>query len=188
MRKFSPYLCRILCGFFGLGLSGCAQLIGPSRNVPFVQQEDGHCGDSSLEMVLRYHGLYVDHHALRAMVYLPALQGTVPEVIADTARKLGYESEVTQLKIEELTDLIRQTGPTIVYFGAEEAPNPGHFLVVNDISPFNQRVCVHTGENSNQWLSAKEFNRRWQKGKNIVIRIAPLSTNESTRPIPRSKY
>jgi len=168
-------------------LTGCAQVLGPVRKVPFFKQEDGHCGDSALMMILRYHGQEIDESVVRKMVYLPALKGTIPEIIADTARKLGYESEVIQLDMAGLKQLVARIGPTIVYFGPDSPPGNGHFLVVNDISSFQQRICVHTGEQANHWMDTKEFARRWRLGSHIVVRVNPVAGPEADRVIPRFK-
>ena len=187
MQKPLLNLRTLSCTTALLLLTGCAQLLGPTSKVPFFKQEDGHCGDSALMMVLRYHGQKIDEVAVREMVYLPALKGTIPEIIADTARKLGFESEVTQLDIAGLKQLVARTGPTIVYFGADAAPGNGHFLVVNDISSFPPRICVHTGEHADHWMDTKEFARRWRLGDHIVVRVSPVTGPEADRVIPRFK-
>ena len=78
------------------GLAGCATP-HPDHHaaVPFIAQENGHCGEAALAMILQFRGRPVDPARLRARLDLPALSGTASLLIAAESRDEGLAARVS---------------------------------------------------------------------------------------------
>ena len=178
-------LCRAIVIFALFSASGCSTLTkqsgAPSKNeesirlnVPFVGQVEGQCGDASLMMVLRYHGIHPDPDTLKQLVYVPALKGTVPELIVEAAQSFGAQGRIlTDQTIPRLQELLRQQKPPIVYVAPVEPHQVGHFFVVTGFNASQSVLSVHSGAKKNVTMPLAAFQEKWVPLK-MVIEIWPL--------------
>jgi ABC-type bacteriocin/lantibiotic exporter with double-glycine peptidase domain len=156
----------------------CSTLRAPRTvlDVPFRPQPPDHCGTACLEMVLRYHGVEVDFEQLRNEVHVPALGGTIPDLIADYAVNKGLQACVTRGDLTNLRDWLDERAPPIVLFGPfQTGQTNGHFVVVTGITDDTSGIRLHSGNKPDTWLDAGEFMKRWDAGRNTVILIRDLN-------------
>ena len=83
---------------------GCA---GASRNavvleVPFREQPDERCGPAAVAMVLAYHGIAFDYDELDREIHIPALGGSIPELLAAAGRRSGAVADVRSCDTAEV--------------------------------------------------------------------------------------
>ena len=127
-------------------------------SVPFSPQPPNHCGPNSLLLVARFHGLSPDPDALAAATFVPALDGTVPELLLDAAPAIG----LSHATLVPLTP----DNPTPVFAAIDSGLPPillltpplgsdstlGHFLVATGYNPATRALRVHTPTRPDRWL------------------------------------
>ena len=158
----------LLAGILCVMVSGCA-VFDNSRillDVPFVSQDAGYCGVAALDMILRYYNADVDNVKLKDDIYIPAIGGTVPELIAEAATRHGVECRVEHIDLNLLKQYMHERIPPIVFLIAPgHAENyKGHFTVVTGIMKKDKFVRMHSGGNSNGWYRTEEFLKWWSAG------------------------
>jgi ABC-type bacteriocin/lantibiotic exporter with double-glycine peptidase domain len=156
-----------------IALTGCAML-DRSRvvlDVPFVAQEDDHCGATSLFMVLQYHGCTVDYEHLKQMMYIPALGGTITGLLIEGARKHGAEADVEHGNLESLKKWLQRGIPPIVLLKQEENSEKGHFAVVVGMRNDGKKMCIHIWSKAFKWYETKEFMKSWKNGDFTAVLV-----------------
>ena len=158
---------RLVLVLVCLALPGCRTT--PPRaalllDVPFLAQHQDYCGSASLAMVLQFHGRLGDEERIAADVHLPALHGTIPELLAEAARKTGLQAHIERGSPEELRRWLADGTPPIVLLGAPRAADRGHFVVVTGVADDGEEVYVHSGRRANQPLAARTFHAQWKQG------------------------
>lgn len=158
-------------------LSGCATLgNGAVRlDVPFRRQEPNQCGVSALEMVLAYWNLPSDHDALAAELYIPAWKGSIPALLAESARRHGLAAGVRTACAEDLITSLRAGAPPIVLLGPLGSDPRGHFVVVTGIRADLTAFRLHGSRHPDRWWPADRFLQRWASGQNVAIFLPRLS-------------
>ena len=156
-------------------LSACAVHRAASPlDVPFYpQHREGHCGATALRMVLTYHGLPADDGEIVEQVHLPALKGTIPELLAEAATGAGLEARVVRGDVARLESWLRQGLPPIILLSASAETSRGHFVVVTGIDADRSWIRLHTGTRRNHWMSTQEFEERWKNGRFLALLAAP---------------
>ena len=136
-----------------------------SLPVPFVPQPPDHCGPAALLMVARYHGLAPDPDALDDATYLPALEGTTPEVLLHAAQTLLGCPSARLLPLspddpQPLFDAVNTGIPPILFLAPPDNTTPdtrGHFLVVVGYQPSTRNLLVHTGNTPSRPLPPSRY-------------------------------
>jgi len=129
-------------------------------------------------MVLTYHGSSVDDGEIIEQVHLPALKGTIPELLAEAAADAGLEARVVRGDVARLESWLRRGLPPIVLLSASPEASRGHFVVVTGINADRSWIRLHTGTRQNHWMSRQAFEKRWKNGRFLVLLAAPKKAPE----------
>jgi tetratricopeptide (TPR) repeat protein len=171
-------------------LSGCATppqtrqlLLTPADNLPartelaqtpFFPQQRYQCGPAALATVLAAHGLTVTPEELVDDVYVPALQGSLPDELAATARRYGMLAYPLR---PSLADLLRETAhgnPVLVFqnLGLPLMPK-WHFAVVVGYDLSSRDILLRSGTTRRWRTSLGTFERTWARGSYWALVILP---------------
>lgn len=144
-------------------------------DVPFVPYHGNRCGIASLISVLRYYGRPFDAVHIEKELYLPAVGGTIPDLIAEAARKNGLSAKVVTGDFQSLQEWLQRGIPAVLYLGPQPGAAQGHFVVATGLALQPYAVRVHSGDQANQWLNLDTFLDCWQKGgwRAVVITSEP---------------
>ena len=163
---------RVLAGaVVSTFLAGCLSL-GQAIliDVPFHEQPPNRCGAASVGMVAQYLGVVLDWEALDREVYIPALAGTVPELMAEGARKQGLLAQVEECTEADLQKLLEEGVPPILLLAPAGDESKGHFAVATGLNLRTGALRVHSGRERNRWMSRKAWQSRWvQAGRCVVV-------------------
>jgi ABC-type bacteriocin/lantibiotic exporter with double-glycine peptidase domain len=162
----------VLCVGLGGGVVGCMTPIaqpGCSLDVPFVSSSEGDCGVACVGMVLQYVGVATDPVALHKDVYVPALGGSTPALLAAGARQRGVQARVVYGSTEVLAVWLNQAVPPIVLLRSADAAK-GHFVVVTGLGRRGS-VRVHSGRKPDMWYPPKLFNELWKNARYTAVLI-----------------
>jgi len=157
---------------FGVVLGGCvsAPRDGALLTVPFREQRAGYCGVVALAMVADYYGAALPEEAL-AHAYVPALGGTIPDLLAEAAGSARLKARVRRGTMDEIQDWLERGIPAIVLLDGERRRAPGHFVVLTGMSRDGRWVRTHSGERPNQWAKARLFERQWREAGSLAVLI-----------------
>jgi len=175
---------RLRTTFLLLALAGCA---GPrlepgdiALRVPFLAQPADLCGPAALAMVETHLGVEADFASLVSFLDLPALKGTIPELVAEAARRDGLEAEVVELPADGIPALLEAGLPPILLLGpapAEEGEEAGdargHFLVATGFRPSTKALRAHTGKRRDAWLAAEKWLPRYEAAGSVAVVVSP---------------
>ncbi|MFO1522804.1 MAG: cysteine peptidase family C39 domain-containing protein [Kiritimatiellia bacterium] len=154
------------------GLAGCATPLPEHHaRVPFIAQENGHCGEAALAMILRFHGRPVDPARLRARLDLPALSGTASPLIAAEARDEGLPARVTTFATPDEAG-VGITLPMIALLGPFDEQGTGHYVVVTGYRS-GKWVEFHSGNLPDQRLPWRIFMDKWALAEYEGVRFDP---------------
>lgn len=146
--------------------------------VPFIPQPPDRCGAVALAMVEQYYGASPDLDALVAYVQIPALSGTIPDLLAEAARRDGFEADLRTLTPMQIHALLLADTPLILLLGPDPAApdDPrGHFLVATGYRPKGRALRAHTGYRKNTWLSEPEWLPRYLSAGSTALVLAPAA-------------
>lgn len=146
--------------------------------VPFIPQPPDRCGAVALAMVEQYYGTTPDLGALVAYVQIPALSGTIPELLAEAARRNGFDAEIRTLSPMQIHALLLADKPLILLLGPDPATpdDPrGHFLVATGYRPKTRTLRAHTGYRKNTWLPESDWLPRYQSAGSTALVLSPAA-------------
>jgi hypothetical protein len=129
-------------------------------------------------MVETYYGAAPDLGALLAYVQIPALSGTIPELLAEAARRNGFNAELRSLSPIQIHALLLAGKPLILLLGPDPAApdDPrGHFLVATGYRPKTRTLRAHTGQRKNTWLPEAEWLPRYQASGSTALLLTPAT-------------
>jgi ABC-type bacteriocin/lantibiotic exporter with double-glycine peptidase domain len=147
--------------------------------VPFIPQPPDRCGAVALAMVEQYYGTSPDLDALVAYVQIPALSGTIPDLLAEAARRNGFDAEVKTLDPMQIHALLLAGKPLILLLGPDpDTPDDprGHFLVATGFRPKTCSLRAHTGYRQNTWLAEPEWLPRYRAAGSTALVLAPSAS------------
>jgi ABC-type bacteriocin/lantibiotic exporter with double-glycine peptidase domain len=142
---------------------GCATPPVIHVEVPFHQQEEGHCGEAALAMLLEYAGKPADPALLRRRLHLPAFNGTATDLMVKVARDLGLTARRTNSP-DRLAASQSITAPMAALLGPFHEGRVGHFVVVTGFKS-GRWVEVHSGRSPNQRMAWGKFMDRWAESE-----------------------
>lgn len=181
MRTDRPYR-FLLPAAAAVLLAAAASCMGPPSartaklRVPYIPQPPDQCGAAALAMVETYHGASPDMDALLAYVQIPALAGTIPELLAEAARRDGFTAEIRTLEPIEIHAHLLAGRPLILLLGPDPSTpdDPrGHFLVATGYDPRNRALRAHTGYRRDVWLPADAWLPRYRASSSTALLLAP---------------
>jgi hypothetical protein len=127
-------------------------------------------------MVESYYGTDPDLGALIAYVQIPALSGTIPELLVEAARQNGFTAELLELNPMQIHALLLAGKPLILLLG----PDPGtpddprgHFLVATGYRPKTRTIRAHTGTRKNVWLPPETWLPRYRSAGSTALLLFP---------------
>lgn len=124
-------------------------------------------------MVLEFHGRPPDVEHLRKAVFVPALGGTIPELLADYARQQDFDARVVEGSLSTLVGSLEANTPPIVLFGPNGDTDVGHFVVVTSLDLERQQACYHTGSARNRCIDLDDFLDKWARARHTLVLVGP---------------
>ena len=139
---------------------GCATSPPDVRvDVPFLRQEEGHCGESALAMLLTYAGKPADPALLRRRLHLPVLNGTVTDLMVATAREQGASARRVNSS-DSSSASSSMIAPMVALLGPFDEGGVGHYVVVTGYHA-GRWVEMHSGRAPNRRIAWSKFMDRW---------------------------
>ncbi|MGB4047184.1 MAG: C39 family peptidase [Kiritimatiellia bacterium] len=145
-------------------------------DVPFVAQPDDHCGPASVTMVARFYGVEPDLEKLEQDVFVPALAGSIPDLLAEGARRQGLAAEVVHCEEPQLHEWLAAGFPLILLLAPVGKDPRGHFVVATGSQPATSALRVHSGNRQDRWLVARRWKKRWHDAGNKIVLIRPAES------------
>ena len=141
---------------------------------PFYPQQQYQCGPAALATVLGAHAVTVTPEELVDAVYVPSLQGSLPEEITATARRYQMLAYRLSASLEALLSEIAHGNPVLVL------QNTGtrwfqtwHFAVVIGFDLENREVILRSGTTRRWRTSLATFERTWSRSDHWALVILP---------------
>ncbi|MDX2455882.1 MAG: PA2778 family cysteine peptidase [Gammaproteobacteria bacterium] len=141
---------------------------------PFYPQQQYQCGPAALATVLGAHAVTVTPDELVDAVYVPALQGSLPEEITATARRYQMLAYRLPASLEALFIEITHGNPVLVMqnLGTRWFQN-WHFAVVIGFDLAGQEVILRSGTTRRQTTTLATFERTWARSDYWALVILP---------------
>jgi tetratricopeptide (TPR) repeat protein len=152
------------------GLPPTAEL----TQTPFYPQQQYQCGPAALATVLGAHAVTVTPEALVDAVYVPALQGSLPEEITATARRYQMLAYRLSPSLEALLIEIAHGNPVLVMqnLGTRWFQN-WHFAVVIGYDLESREVILRSGTTRRWRTTLATFERTWSRSNHWALVIVP---------------
>jgi hypothetical protein len=144
------------------------------EQAPFFPQSRFQCGPAALATVLVTHGIDVTPEALINHVYIPGLQGSLPEEIPAAARRYGMLSYPLAPRLADLLIEVAHDHPVLVFqnLGLRWLPK-WHFAVVVGFDLSANELILRSGTRKRWRTSLATFERTWARGKYWAQVILP---------------
>ena len=148
---------------------------------PFFPQQRYQCGPAALATVLGAHGRAVIPEQLVDAVYVPALQGSLPEEISATARRYGMLAYPLQASLADLLSEIAHGNPVLVFqnLGTGWLPK-WHFAVVIGYDLQEHEIILRSGTTRRWRTTLGTFERTWSRGGYWALVILPAGRIPAT--------
>ncbi|MBX3021915.1 MAG: PA2778 family cysteine peptidase [Bdellovibrionales bacterium] len=148
--------------------------------VPFVNQEAGHCGPATLTMALRWTGDAADVERVISEVYTPSMKGSLQSDMLSAARRHARLA----VAVETLPDLLREVAagnPVIVFenLGLSWYPRWHYALVVGYDLPAQQMV-LHSGPKAFERVDLTRFEYAWNLAQAWAVVVLPPNRSSAT--------
>lgn len=142
-------------------------------NVPFIEQQAGHCGPATLAMVLKWAGQDVSADGLASQVFTPGLKGSLQTDMISASRRRGMMA----VPIEGLTALLAEVKaghPVIVFENLSVSWWPQwHYAVIFGYDLPNHKVIMHSGPEAFKQWDIQTFERSWMLGNYWGLVVLP---------------
>jgi tetratricopeptide (TPR) repeat protein len=159
------------------GLPATAEL----TTTPFFPQQHYQCGPAALATVLGARGHAVTPEQLVDAVYVPALQGSLPEEITATARRYGMLAYPLQASLDHLLREIAHGNPVLVFqnLGTGWLPK-WHFAVVIGYDLQGHEIILRSGTTRRWRTTLGTFERTWSRAGHWALIILPAGDIPAT--------
>jgi len=148
---------------------------------PFFPQQRYQCGPAALATVLAAHAVKVTPEALVERVYIPALQGSLREEIAATARHFGMLAYPLRPSIADLLEETAHGNPVLVFQNLALPVMPTwHFAVVIGYDLPSREIVLRSGTTRRWRTSLGTFERTWSRGDYWALVILPAGEVPAT--------
>lgn len=144
------------------------------KSTPFNPQQRYQCGPAALATVMQSHAIEVSAEQLVDAVYLPALQGSLPEEITATARRYGLLAYRLQPALTDLLTEVARGNPVLVYqnLGLSWLPK-WHFAVVIGYNLSDNELILRSGSTRRWRTTLASFERSWSRGDYWALLVLP---------------
>lgn len=141
---------------------------------PFYPQQQYQCGPAALATVLGAHAVSVTPDELVDAVYVPALQGSLPEEITATARRYRMLAYPLSASLEALLDEVAHGNPVLVMqnLGTRWFRN-WHFAVVIGFDLDRREIILRSGTTRRWRTTLATFERTWSRSDYWALVILP---------------
>jgi hypothetical protein len=141
---------------------------------PFYPQQQYQCGPAALATVLGAHAVSITPDDLVAAVYVPALQGSLPEEITATARRYRMLAYPLSASLEAVLDEVAHGHPVLVMqnLGTRWFEN-WHFAVVIGFDLEAREVILRSGTTRRWRTTLATFERTWSRSDYWALVILP---------------
>ncbi len=155
-------------------------------DTPFFPQTRYQCGPAALATVLSAQGLAVTPESLVDAVYIPALQGSLPEEISATARRHGRLAYPLQPSLPDLLGEIAAGHPVLVFqnLGLRWLPK-WHFAVVIGYDLESAELVLRSGTTPRWRSSLASFEKTWARAGYWALVILPPGEMPSSARVTR---
>ena len=142
-------------------------------DVPFINQNMGHCGPATLAMVLQWNGMTISADQLAPQIFTPNMQGSFQTDMVSAARR----NSMMAVQIEGLQSLLEeiQAGHPVIVFenlGINWLPQY-HYAVVHGYDLNRKVLVMHSGPKANEKIDLREFERSWRLGDYWGLVVLP---------------
>lgn len=151
-------------------------------DVPFVQQPEDRCGTAAVAMILAHYGASPDFEALDRDIHLPALSGSIPELLADAARRRGFSAGLLRDGEAELRQRLAAGQPLILLLAPSGEEPRGHFVVATGYQTRRGALRVHSGMRPDRWWTAGAWRPRWEAAGSRGVWILPVPADPPNLP------
>jgi tetratricopeptide (TPR) repeat protein len=143
-------------------------------DTPFFPQDRYQCGPAALATVLGAQGLAVTPDSLVDSLYIPALQGSLPEELSATARRHGRLSYPLQPSLPDLLAEIAAGHPVLVFqnLGLRWLPK-WHFAVVIGYDLESGELLLRSGTTPRWRSPLATFEKTWARAGFWALVILP---------------
>ena len=143
-------------------------------DTPFYPQERYQCGPAALATLLKAHGITVTPQQLVDAVFVPALQGSLPEEIAAAARRYGMLAYRLQPSLQDLLSEVGHGNPVLVFqnLGTDWLAR-WHFAVVIGYDLAHREVILRSGTTRRWRATLGTFERTWARSGYWALVILP---------------
>jgi len=143
-------------------------------DTPFYPQERYQCGPAALATVLGAHSIVVPPAELVETVFIPALQGSLPDEITATARQYGMLAYRLQPSLADLLREVAQDNPVLVFQNLGTAWFPRwHFAVVIGYDLATREIILRSGTTRRWRTTFAVFERTWSRSDYWALVIVP---------------
>jgi tetratricopeptide (TPR) repeat protein len=141
---------------------------------PFYPQQQYQCGPAALATVLGAHAVSVTPDELVDAVYVPALQGSLPEEITATARRYRMLAYPLPASLEALLNEVAHGNPVLVMqnLGTRWFQN-WHFAVVIGFDLDRREIILRSGTTRRWRTTLATFERTWSRSGYWALVILP---------------
>lgn len=143
-------------------------------DTPFFPQARYQCGPAALATVLGAQGLAVTPDSLVDALYIPALQGSLPEEISATARRHGRLAYPLQASLPDMLAEIAAGHPVLVFqnLGLRWLPR-WHFAVAIGYDLESGELLLRSGTTPRWRSSLGSFEKTWARAGYWALVILP---------------
>jgi tetratricopeptide (TPR) repeat protein len=155
-------------------------------DTPFYPQERYQCGPAALATVLAAHAVDVTPGQLEDALFVPALNGSLPEEIAATARRYAMLAYRLQPSLENLLAELAHGNPVLVFqnLGTDWLAR-WHFAVIIGYDLATREVVLRSGTTRRWRTTLATFERTWARSGYWALVVLPAgSIPASARPLP----
>ncbi|MFM6928456.1 MAG: PA2778 family cysteine peptidase [Bdellovibrio sp.] len=189
MRALFP----VLLGFLVLGCASATpqidKILGEHNispnsklieNVPFIQQQVGHCGPATLAMVLNWAGQNISADNLAKQVFTPGLNGSLQSDMISASRRLGMMAVPIE-GFNALLEEIKAGHPVIVFENLSVSWLPQwHYAVVFGYDLPDRKIIMHSGPEAFKRWDMQTFERSWMLGNYWGLVVLPAGQLAAT--------
>ncbi|NPE26637.1 C39 family peptidase [Methanococcoides sp. SA1] len=144
-------------------------------DVPYISQKVNYCGLACLAMVLKYYGENVSQDEIGEDMGAEYFSVSVGD-LANYVRGKGFDAEVSQFKVSDLSGLIEERVPLIVVQRRSFLDKSGHYRVIIGRDESHGSVILHDPDSNGKslFVGEKLFDSFWEvqgfRGVGLVVR------------------
>lgn len=156
------------------------------EQTPFFPQSRYQCGPAALATVLATHGVEITPEALVNQVYIPELQGSLPEEMSATARRYDMLAYPLAPLLADLLAEVAHDHPVLVFqnLGLRWLPK-WHFAVVVGYDLGRNELILRSGTTRRWRTSLTTFERTWARANYWALVVLPAGELPHTaQPAP----